>query len=117
MLKQVLRPGLGLVALLVGTMTVTTMAGEVIEQVLVKVNGEIITKTDFEQRQVAILRQRPEFAAGNPSNDVVKRAIEEITPDLILNAVDELLMIQRGKELGYTLGDQQFTSIIENIKK
>ena len=32
--------------------------GEIIEQVLVKVNGEIITKTELEQRQVAVLRQK-----------------------------------------------------------
>ena len=40
---------------------------EVFEQVLVKVNGEIITKTEFEQRQVAELRNRPEL--GNVSPD------------------------------------------------
>ena len=32
--------------------------GEVIEQVLVKVNGDIITKTDLERRQIAALRDR-----------------------------------------------------------
>ena len=35
---------------------------EILEQVLVKVNGEIITKTEFEARQVAELRNRPELA-------------------------------------------------------
>ena len=32
--------------------------GDIIEQVLVKVNGEILTKTDLEQRQIAALRQK-----------------------------------------------------------
>ena len=40
-----------------------------------------------------------------------------MTPQLILEAVDELLLIQRGRELGYALGDEQFNSILENIKK
>src|SRR5437870_1499322 len=31
---------------------------EIVEQILVKVNGEIFTKTDLEQRQVAALRQK-----------------------------------------------------------
>ena len=31
---------------------------EVLEQVLVKVNGDIITKTELETRQVAAIRQR-----------------------------------------------------------
>ncbi|MGH8722842.1 MAG: SurA N-terminal domain-containing protein, partial [Burkholderiales bacterium] len=83
----------------------------------VKVNGDIVTKTDFEQRQIAMLRQRPELANVTPDSPELKKAIAEITPELILNAVDELLLVQRGRELGYTLGDEQFTSIIESIKK
>ena len=35
-------------------------AADIIEQILVKVNGEIITKTDLEQRQIAAIRQKPE---------------------------------------------------------
>ncbi len=31
---------------------------QIIEQVLVKVNGDIITKTELEERQIAALRQR-----------------------------------------------------------
>jgi peptidyl-prolyl cis-trans isomerase SurA len=104
-------------AAFVATLGVTTFAADVIEQVLVKVNGEVITKTEFEQRQVSTLRQRPEFASGAPGNEDLRRAIEEITPDLILSIVDELLMVQRGKEIGLALGDQQFNSILDNIKK
>lgn len=92
-------------------------AGEIVEQVLVKVNGEIISKSEFEQRQVAAIRNRPEFADGNAAQDEIKKALLEITPDLILAIVDEMLLIQRGRELGYALGDQQFQSIVDNIKK
>jgi len=90
---------------------------EVVEQVLVKVNGEIVSKTDFEARQVAALRSRPELANANESSEELRRAIGDVTPRLILDAVDELLLVQRGRELGYTLGDAQFTQILGNIKK
>ena len=46
-----------------------------------------------------------------------RKAIAEVTPQLILEAVDELLLVQRGRELGLALGDEQFKSIVENIKK
>ena len=72
---------------------------EILEQVLVKVNGEIITKTEFEARQVAELRNRPELANASQGAELQK-AVAEITPDLILSAVDELLMVQRGRESG-----------------
>lgn len=92
-------------------------AADVIEQVLVRVNGDIVTKSEFEQRQVAVLRNRPELANVTPDSPELRKAIAEVTPDLILDAVDELLLVQRGRELGYALGDEQFKSIVENIKK
>jgi parvulin-like peptidyl-prolyl isomerase len=89
---------------------------EILEQVLVKVNGEIITKTEFEARQVAELRNRQELANVSPNSPELQKAVATITPDLILAVVDELLLVQRGRESGYALGDQQFASILENIK-
>jgi len=35
----------------------------------------------------------------------------------MVTVVDEMLLVQRGKELGYTLSDDQFKSIVDNIKK
>jgi peptidyl-prolyl cis-trans isomerase SurA len=89
--------------------------GEIIEQILVKVNGDIITKTDLEQRQIAALRQGdPNF---RPSNDAeLKKALAEVTPQVIVNAVDELLLVQRGREMGYSLGAEQFRKIVDQIK-
>ena len=104
--------GLALTILLVAP-----LGAEVFEQVLVKVNGEIITKSEFEQRQVAELRNRPELGNVSPSSPQLRTAIAEITPDLILTAVDELLLIQRGRELGYVMGDEQFNSILASLKK
>jgi peptidyl-prolyl cis-trans isomerase SurA len=89
---------------------------EILEQIIVKVNGDIITKTDFEQRQVAALRAR-NIAAGTAQSDELKKAIAEVTPELIVDAVDELLLVQRGHELDYKLSDQQFASIVEQIRK
>ena len=46
---------------------------------------------------------------SGPDNDAeLQKALAEITPDVIVDAVDELLLVQRGRELGYTLGNEQF---------
>ncbi len=94
----------------------TPQAADILEQVLVKVNGEIITKTELEQRQIAALRQKdPNF---RPDNDqALQKALSEVTPGIMVDAVDEMLMVQRGKELGYTMTTERFNSIVENIKK
>ena len=94
--------------------------GEIIEQVLVKVNGDIITKTELEQRQVAVLRQRMQGQvdqAAMKNDETLKKMLAEVTPQLIVNAVDELLLLQRGRELNYHLGDDQFKQIVANIRK
>src|SRR6266850_8154017 len=98
---------------------VTTVRGEIIEQILVKVNGEIFTKTDLEQRQVATLRQKGQAIdlKSDPNNVQLRKALDEITPQILVEAVDEMIIVQRGKELGYKLSDEQFKGVVENIRK
>jgi parvulin-like peptidyl-prolyl isomerase len=91
-----------------------SLGAEILEQIIVKVNGEILTKTEFEQRQVAAIRQRN---IPVQSEADLKKAIADITPQLILDTVDELLLIQRGNELGYKLDDTQYRNIVEQIRK
>jgi peptidyl-prolyl cis-trans isomerase SurA len=98
---------------------VATLRAEIIEQILVKVNGEIFTKSDLEQRQVAALRQKGQALdlKSDPNNVQLRKALDEITPQIIVDAVDEMLIVQRGKELGYKLSDEQFKSVVDNIRK
>ncbi|MBZ5558620.1 MAG: peptidyl-prolyl cis-trans isomerase [Acidobacteriia bacterium] len=92
---------------------------EIIEQILVKVNGEIFTKTDLEQRQVLMLRQKGQQIdlKSDPNNVQLRKALDEITPQIMVDAIDEMLMVQRGRELGYKLGDDQFKTVLDNIRK
>ena len=89
-------------------------SAEIIEQILVKVNGEILTKTDLEQRQVQAIRAK----GIQPADDAaMKKAIEDVTPEIIANAIDEMLLTQQGKELGYKLSDEEFDRVVGNIRK
>jgi len=97
-------------------LAIASPRADIIEQVLVKVNGEIITKTDLEGRQIAALRQKNPTLRPD-SDAALKAALSEVTPAVIVDAVDEMLLVQRGKELGYTMSAERFNSILENIKK
>ena len=92
---------------------------EIIEQILVKVNGEIFTKSDLEQRQIATLRAKgqPIDLKSDPNSVQLRKALDEITPQIMVEAVDEMIIVQRGKELGYTLSDAQFKGVVDNIRK
>src|SRR6201981_3440952 len=94
--------------MLIGTAATPVVThAEIIEQILVKVNGEIFTKSDLEQRQVAVLRQKGQQfdLKSDPSNAQLRRALDEITPQIMVDAIDEMIVVQRGKELGYRLSD------------
>jgi parvulin-like peptidyl-prolyl isomerase len=98
----------------VGSLGASLRAGEVLEQIVVKVNGEILTKTELEAREVAALRQRGQ---QNLTDQELKKAIAEVTPQILADTVDEMLILQRGRDLGYRLGDEQFTEVLDRIKK
>lgn len=107
------------VTLAAGLFAAAGVGAEIIEQVLVKVNGEIFTKTDLEARQITALRQMgQQFDQKNgPSDSQLRRMLDEVTPQILINTIDEMLIVQRGKELGYTMGNEQFQSVLDSIKK
>src|SRR5471032_1749714 len=108
-----------LIPIVLAAAAVATPRAEIIEQILVKVNGDIFTKTDLETRQIATLRQKGQAIdlKSDPNNVQLRKALDEITPQIMVEAIDEMIIVQRGKELGYTLGDAQFKSVVDNIRK
>ena len=116
-MKRRVVAALGLLAMAWAVNGDVRLRADILEQVLVKVNGDFVTKTEFEQRQISALRSRPEFATANLNSIDFAKAVGELTPDLILEAVDELLLVQRARELNYALGDEQYKQIVESIKK
>ena len=113
MLKRLTRVGV----LAAVAMAFVPLQAEVIEQVLVKVNGDIVTQSEFEKRQLAELQSRPELAKLAPNSPEIRKAVAESAPGLILAAVDELLLLQRAKEHGWGLTDDKFHEIVDRIRK
>lgn len=106
------------VAVMVGVSVLPGRA-EIVEQILVKVNGEIMTKTELIERQVNALKQRNRaITADDLKTDAeLRKALDEITPQIVADVVDEMLVMQRGRELGYRMTDERFKTILENIRK
>jgi peptidyl-prolyl cis-trans isomerase SurA len=114
------RAGLA-IAILVLSLAAPLSAGQgmILEQIIVKVNGDIFTKSDLELRQISALREqnREVGLAKELSDDALKPLLVQVTPKILVDAVDELLMVQRGREMGYRLSDDQFQGTIAGIKK
>jgi parvulin-like peptidyl-prolyl isomerase len=97
-----------------------TVSAEILEQVLVKVNGDILTKTELEAKQVAALRGRINSgldAETLKNDETVKKMIAEVTPKILVDTIDEMLLLQLGKEKGYHVTDQQFQDWVKEIRK
>ncbi len=90
------------------------VSGEIIERVLVKVNGEIFTKSDLENRQVQMLREQGQ--TQQVSDAELKKRVEQLTPQILVDAIDEMLLVQRAKELGYRMTDEQFNDVLTRLK-
>jgi peptidyl-prolyl cis-trans isomerase SurA len=94
------------------------LSAEILEQVLVKVNGEIITQTEFHRIQLAALRELPNQTDPSRLSDAeLSKTLAQITPRAIVTVIDEMLLMQRATELGLTVSDAQFTQVLESIRK
>ena len=92
----------------------------IIQRVLVKVNGEIFTQTDLVEKQIEALKAKKlqVTRAQDLQDDArLKTALIEITPEILLEVVDNLLLVQRGRELNYKLSDERFKEFYEGVKK
>jgi peptidyl-prolyl cis-trans isomerase SurA len=93
---------------------------QILERVLVKVNGDILTQTELEERQTAAIRARlgVDFKPESVNNsEELKKAVDQVTPQILVDAIDEMLLVQMGKEKGYRLSDEQFKSWLDNLRK
>jgi parvulin-like peptidyl-prolyl isomerase len=90
---------------------------QIIEQVLVKVNGDILTKSDLEERQIAALRERKVNPETLKNDEELKKALAEVTPRILVAAIDEMLLLQLGRERGLKLTDEQFNKWLASMRK
>jgi peptidyl-prolyl cis-trans isomerase SurA len=86
-------------------------SGEVLERVVAKVNGEIITLSDFESRQVAAVQ------SAHVAADGVEVYLRANNAKILQDAIDDLLIAQRGYDLGVRVKPEYVQEVIDGIKK
>jgi parvulin-like peptidyl-prolyl isomerase len=84
---------------------------EVVERLVAKVNGDIVTQSEFEARQLAAVQ-----AAHIPA-DQVESYLRQNNSRILQEAIDDLLIVQRAAEIGIKLRPQYLQDIIDGIKK
>jgi peptidyl-prolyl cis-trans isomerase SurA len=104
--RKLLLPTLSLLALAVAS------PAEIVERVVAKVNGDIVTLSEFQARQVAAVQ-----AAGITTEDQVERYLRDNNARILQEAVDDLLLVQKANEEGMRLRPDYIKEIVEGIKK
>lgn len=92
---------------------------QVIEQVLVNVNGEIITRRQLDERVRSVLAQqqgRAIAAADVATNEALRQEAEALRPRMVSDAIDELLVLQRARELGFGVSEDDVDRVIARIR-
>jgi len=100
---------LALVLLPAGTATANDVA--VVEEIIAKVNGDIITRADLERAKQALLE---DLKRRNLQGAQLEAALKEREKDLLRDRIDTLLLIQRGNQLNINV-DQDVSKYFAEI--
>lgn len=85
--------------------------GDVIERVIARVNGQIVTLSEFEARQLAAVQ-----AARVPEGEI-EAFLRQNNARLLEEAMEELLLVDRAATLGMKLRTEYLDQVIDDIKK
>jgi peptidyl-prolyl cis-trans isomerase SurA len=84
---------------------------EIIERVVAKVNGEIITLSDFQARQVAAAQ------AARIQPDEVGAFLRKNNAKILQEAIDDILIVQKAQDDGLQIRPEYIDEAIDSIKK
>lgn len=83
----------------------------VLERVIAKVNGEIITLSELEQRQISAAQ------AANVPADRLDSFLQEKSGEILQEAIDELLLSQKAEDVGIKVRPDALDQVLADIKK
>jgi parvulin-like peptidyl-prolyl isomerase len=73
---------------------------KIVEEIIAKINGEVITSSEMENtRHLLAMELKQQGFAG----DRLQQALQEHEKDALRNQIDQLLLVQKGKELNINI--------------
>lgn len=74
--------------------------GRVIEEIIARVNNEIITKSEVEKAQASAEEDARQECANHCNNEQLQQAIADRKKNALRDLIDQSLLSQRGKDMG-----------------
>jgi parvulin-like peptidyl-prolyl isomerase len=85
----------------------------VVEEIIAKVNGDIVTKGDIER---AMREAEAEAKKQNLQGQKLEDALKQHNQDILRGKIDQLLLVQKGKELGINV-DTELSKYMAELQK
>ena len=89
--------------------TAITPNGSVVEDMIARVNDQIITRSEYE-------KARDQLVQDGQQRNIPPAQVEEQSKNLLRDMIDQQLLLSKGKELGIT-GDAEVTRQLDEIRK
>ncbi len=96
MLFKFVVPGLAILAIAASAQTTAAPTVTIVEEIVAKVNGEIVTRGDLEEKNKEIEAAATQAGMKGPGRDEKVKAAEA---NVLRQKIDELLLVQKGKDL------------------
>lgn len=100
-------------ALLVCAASLWAADVKVLEEIVAKINGDIITRTEIERSRQQMLADAARAGAKAPE---VEKLVKERERDILRDRIDQLLLIQKGKELNINV-DAEISKNLAEIQR
>lgn len=85
----------------------------VVDQIIAKVNGDIVSQDEMQR----MIRERTqELKAQGASGVQLQHAIEDLEKNLLRDRIDQLLLVQKGKELNINV-DSEISKYIASLRR
>src|SRR3984885_15262534 len=91
------------------TPTEAPVAGKVVEDIVARVNDQIITSSDYD-------RAAEQLTAEAGQQSIPPRELDQKKADLLRDLIDQQLLLSKGKELGIT-GETELIKRLDEIRK
>jgi len=99
-------PGLAVAAMAASAQTAAAPNIHVVEEIVAKVNGEIITRGELEEKNKEIELYAAQSGVKGPARD---QKVKELQADVLEREIDELLLVQKGKDMPGVTVDAEVT--------
>src|SRR5215472_12209298 len=86
-----------------GTQPVDPNAGKTIEEIIARVNNEIITLTEYEKARDSALEEAKQECQGRCTPEQLQTNTEERQKNALRDLIDQSLLVQRGKDMGVSV--------------